>query len=141
MFLERYLWNSRRILKALGALLTDMLTSEGVKLAIPNGAFYLFPDFIEYKSWLHARNIMSSIELCDRLLHEANVAILPGAHFGRPKNEFTARLSYVDFDGARALAAAEHIPPHENLSKDFLKQYCGHTIEAVDRICEWLKSD
>ena len=28
---------------------------------------------------------------------------MPGSAFGRPENEFTARLAYVNFDGARAL--------------------------------------
>ena len=85
--------------------------------------------------------IKTSKELCERLLIEAGVAILPGQVFGRPPDELTARLSYVDFDGARALAAVEQIPPHEPLSEDFLKQYCGHTIEAAHRIGEWLECD
>ena len=57
------------------------------------------------------------------------------------QEELTARLSYVDFDGARALAAAEQIPPHEALSVEFLNRYCSHTIEAVHKICEWLECE
>jgi hypothetical protein len=36
----------------------------------------------------------------------------------------------------RALAAAEQIPPYEPLSEAFLNHYCGHTIEAVYKICK-----
>jgi aspartate aminotransferase len=141
MFLERYLWNSRRILKSLGILLTNLLKESGVNVPEPHGAFYLFPDFTNFRDSLIQKGISSSSELCEKLLHEAGVAILPGVNFGRPGDEFTARLSYVDFDGARALAAAEQIPPHEELSNKFIKQYCGHTIEAVEKICDWINAN
>jgi aspartate aminotransferase len=138
MFIERYLWNSRRILKSLGKLLTEKLKASDVRVAMPHGAFYLFPDFTNHEEKMRERGITSSNQLCEKLLSEAGVAILPGVYFGRPANELTARLSYVDFDGARALAAAEQIPPHEELSKEFLYHYCGHTIEAVEKLCTWL---
>ena len=139
IFIERYLWNTRRILKALGNYLVNRLKSAGIDVPTPQGAFYLFPDFKKYRKKLAHKKIKTSRDLCEKLLMEAGVAILPGEVFGRPPEELTARLSYVDFDGARALAAAEQIPPHEPLSEDFLKQYCGHTIEAVHKICEWLE--
>jgi aspartate aminotransferase len=137
MFIERYLWNSRRILKSLGRLLNSMLKESNINVPDPHGAFYLFPDFSYYEEALSKRNITTSNQLCEKLLSEAGVAILPGINFGRPANELTARLSYVDFDGARALAAIEQISPHEELSEEFLQKYCGHTITAVKKICEW----
>jgi len=140
MFIERYLWNSRRILKSLGKYLTDLLTDGGIRVARPQGAFYLFPDFSSRQEVLAGQGINSSQELCSQLLDQAGVAILPGVNFGRPETELTARLSYVDFDGTRALAAAEQIPPHEQISDDFLRQYCNHTIEAVEKICAWVCS-
>jgi len=141
LFIERYLWNSRRILKSLGKLLTEQLKNSGVMVAEPHGAFYLFPDFSNFRESLLKRGISSSSQLCEGLLNEAGVAILPGVNFGRPAEELTARLSYVDFDGARALAAAEQIPPHERVSNSFLNQYCGHTIEAIEKICDWINEN
>jgi aspartate aminotransferase len=141
IFIERYLWNTRRILRTLGRHLAQLLQEMDLRVPDPHGAFYLFPDFRKYRKKLSQKKIKTSRELCNKLLTEAGVAILPGEVFGRPSNELTARLSYVDFDGARALAAAEQIPPHEHLSEDFLNQYCGHTIEAVHRICEWLECE
>jgi aspartate aminotransferase len=141
IFIERYLWNTRRILSALGDFLTNQLTGMNIPVPEPQGAFYLFPDFRKYRKILAKKHIKTSSELCDRLLTEAGVAILPGEVFGRPPEELTARLSYVDFDGARALAAAEQVPPHDPLSHEFLMRYCGHTLEAVQKICEWLECD
>jgi len=136
--IERYLWQSRRILRNLGKELANKLTSAGVKVPMPEGGFYLFPDFSFYKDKLNAKGIKTSNELCSNLLNETGVAILPGSDFGRPADELTARLAYVDFDGARALAAAEQIPSDKNLNGQFLETSCGRLLEAVNKICDWL---
>ncbi len=139
--IERYLWNSRRILKALGNYLANRFKKGGLGVPMPQGAFYLFPDFDVFRENLNQRDINDSETFCQRLIEEAGVAILPGTAFGRPPEELTARISYVDFDGARALAAAEQLPPHEPLNEQFLTNYCGHTIEAVDRLCRWIHEE
>ena len=50
---------------------------------------------------LAVRGIRNDTTLCDRLLQEADVAILPGSAFGRSGDELTARLAYIDFHGRR----------------------------------------
>jgi aspartate aminotransferase len=76
--------------------------------------------------------------LCERLLEETGVAILPGADFGRPAEELTARLAYVNFDGARAIAAAEQVDRGERLDEKFLREHCPQTLEAIEKLCAWL---
>ena len=136
---ERYLWFSRRILGALGRWGAGRLREAGALLDAPQGAFYLFPDFSQHAAWLAGRGIATSDQLCDRLLSDAGVAILPGSAFGRPPHELTARLAYVNFDGARALAAAEVMPRDEPLGDEFLRTYCDGTRAAIERICDWLR--
>ena len=58
--------------------------------------------------------------------------------FGRPASELTARIAYVDFDGARALAAAEVLPRDRPLDERFLQTYCVQVLQAMDRLCDWL---
>ena len=67
------------------------------------------------------------------------MAILPGVSFGRTPQELTARLAYVDFDGARALAAAEQLAPGTPIDEEFLRAYCDPVVTAIDRLCEWLR--
>ena len=136
--IEKYLWQSRRILRSLGRYIAARLREAGVNVMEPKGAFYLFPNFSPFREKLKARGITTNQDLCQHLLQETGVAILPGCAFGRPPEELTARLAYVDFDGARVLAAAEQIPPHIGLNTDFLKTYCDSVITAIDRLCEWL---
>lgn len=140
MEIERYLWNARKILKALGNEIHSILSSAGVECPVPEGAFYLFPNFKNYADKLKAKNIFTSMELTTKLLEETGAALLPGNVFGRPNEEYTARLAYVDFDGARALAAAETISPEDPLSEDFTNTYCSHMLEGTKRIVDWLKS-
>lgn len=136
--IERYLWHARRILAALGGTFAGRLLLSGVKLVAPAGGFYLFPDFSPLATQLRARGITTGRGLCDRLLEETGVAILPGSAFARPLEELTARIAYVDFDGARAMAAAEALPPDQPIDDEFLKNYCGPVITAIDRLSLWI---
>ncbi|MEJ2080619.1 MAG: aminotransferase class I/II-fold pyridoxal phosphate-dependent enzyme [Acidobacteriota bacterium] len=136
--LEEYLAHSRRILKSLGRSLTKMLQEAGAQVPMPEGAFYLFPDFNRSRDELRSRNITTSADLCNRLLDETGVAMLPGSAFGCDPNELTARIAYVDFDGSRALAAARQVPMSQDLGRDYLDYYCSAPMEAVRRLCDWL---
>lgn len=137
--IERYLWNSRRVLKSLGFYIHKKLLRAGITAPIPEGAFYLFCNFKKHASKLKKRGISTSQELTSRLLEDTGVALLPGSVFGRPEDELTARLAYVDFDGAKALAAVEILPPQNTPDDDFLNTNCSHIIEAIDLICDWIK--
>ncbi len=135
---ERYLFHARRILRTLGNYCARVLASAGVELHPPQGAFYLFPDFGPLAGRLRERGVRNGRELCERLLEETGVALLPGADFGRPLRELTARLAYVDFDGGHALASAQAVPPERELDHRFLEHHCGTVVEAVHIVRNWL---
>ncbi len=138
--IERYLVHSRRILRTLGKTIAQKLTDTGVSLQEPKGAFYLFPDFTPFQDRLRARGITTSNELCKRLLDETGVAILPGEVFGRPPEELTARMAYVDFDGGKALQESYDLPPHKNFSIECVDGSCNQLLAAIDRLCDWLRA-
>jgi aspartate aminotransferase len=139
MRIERYLKHARRVLRALGRRCARDLRAAGVHVAEPKGAFYLFLDATLLADALGQRGITTSDALCERLLEDTGVAVIPGRAFGRVPGELTARLAYVDFDGASALAAAETIPEGSGLDRgDFLEIHAGGVLEAVERIAGWL---
>lgn len=139
--LEHYLLHSRRILRSLAGWIWQRLTETGVDVARPEGAFYMLPNFEPLRPQLEARGIYNGEQLCHRLLDETGVAMLPGSCFGRPEQELTVRMAFVDFDGACALAAAEQIPAEQELDSEFLRQYCERSLTAIDRICGWLQNE
>lgn len=60
--------------------LSHELESERVLVTPPQGAFYFFLDFRPMK--------MSSIEICERILDEAGVGLVPGSAFGKEGEGF-----------------------------------------------------
>jgi aspartate aminotransferase len=139
--IERYLWHARRILAALGRQCAQMLNDAGIRVHMPEGAFYLFLDFSPLSEKLARRGITDSPSLCSRLLDDTGVAILPGNDFGRPASELTARLAYVDFDGSKALTASEIVPWEETLPVNFTKLWCYNVIKATELLIEWATSE
>lgn len=136
--IERYLIQSRRILRALGRTVSQRLRAAGAGAPAPDGAFYLYPDFTPHAERLRARGLTTSAALCERLLDDTGVALLPGSDFGRPATELACRLAYVDFDGAECLLAAERVPLEEELDEKFLIEHCGRVLTAIDLLGEWL---
>jgi aspartate aminotransferase len=75
-------------------------TIEGVEVALPEGAFYAYPSFEAFVGTdVAGRMITSTLELCEVILDEAKVAIVPGEAFGTPGY---ARLSFALGDDALA---------------------------------------
>lgn len=138
--IERYLVNSRKILKIMGNFMYNRFTDSNISVDKPEGAFYMFPNFKNYGDRFKTMGIKNSTQMCSKLLQETGVAILPGSAFGRPQDEFTARLAYVDFDGARALAGAESMPKDFELGENFLKKYCEKIVTATEKMCDWVKN-
>jgi aspartate aminotransferase len=138
--IERYLWHARRILAALGRRCAHLLSIAGVRVHPPVGAFYLFLDFSPLAEQLARHGIRGSVTLCERLLKETGVALLPGASCHRPAEELTARLAYVNFDGAKALAASETLPLDQPLPEDFIDFWCEDTVTGVQCLVDWLSA-
>jgi aspartate aminotransferase len=132
--IQRYLAGARRILRAIGERVHEELESIGAAVAVPRGAFYVFPDFGPLRERLARRGITTSVSLCEQLLTETGVALLPGQVFGRPPSELTARLAYVDFDGAAALVAENSVAKDEPLDAAFLEARAPRVIEALTEI-------
>ncbi|MEJ2131873.1 MAG: aminotransferase class I/II-fold pyridoxal phosphate-dependent enzyme, partial [Gammaproteobacteria bacterium] len=114
------------------------LHKAGVQVAHPKGGFYCFPNFDPLRAKLAKRRIGTSETLCERLLEETGVAMLPGTVFGRPATELSARIAFVDFDGAAALKAAEDLEPEALPDQAFLQAHCGPVVEAMSRLANWL---
>ena len=136
--LDEYLRQSRRVLKVVGEYLHRRLTSMNVPTQKPEGAFYLFPDFSAYQDSLARHDIKTSPALCNTLLEDTGVAILPASDFGFPPDNLSARLAFVDFDGAGALALAGGSYGEKDLDDPFVEEACPRLKLAMDRLEDWL---
>jgi len=72
------------------ALMNDI---PGLRLNVPQGAFYVFPDVSYYFGKTYdGKTIKSGTDLCMFLLDKAHVAIVPGEAFG---DDRYIRFSYA----------------------------------------------
>src|SRR4051794_30932511 len=69
--------------------LADLAQIPGIRCARPEGAFYVYPNVSAY---LGRSGLKSSIDVANRLLHEAHVVTVPGEGFGTREH---IRLSYA----------------------------------------------
>ncbi len=137
--LEEYLRHSRTVLRALGRHMARRMREAGVLVDDPEGGFYLFPDFGNFRDRLKSKGIETSSQLAEVVLKETGVAFLPGNAFGRPADELTVRMAYVDFDGAKALSSIESRPEGYQPDDEWLEIHCPNCVQAMDQLIKWLK--
>ena len=65
------------------------------------------PEFLNKK-------FKSSSEMCDSILNDTGVALLPGSDFGFDETKMLARLSFTDFDGQEFMNKIEDNQKIEN---------------------------
>ena len=137
--IDQYLRDAQRILRSVGRYFHGRLTQMRVFAPKPAGGFYLFPNFSFYQTNLSNKGISNSGQLCERLLEDTGIALLPSYDFGRPSEELTARLSYVDFNGAMALQLARTTYKNKSLDEAFVKACCPEMNAAFDQLQQWLQ--
>ena len=122
-----YINHSKNILKSVGNYVYEKLKSNNVLINKPQGGFYLLPEFISKK-------FSTSTELCNNILKETGVALLPGSDFGFSETKMLARLSYTDFDGENFMNNTVH---NEEINFDKIKKYAPKIIEGTNRLKDW----
>ena len=125
-----FIIKTRNILKSVGNYVYNNLKSNNILINPPQGGFYLMPEFVNSK-------FKSSIDLCDSILNETGVALLPGSAFGFDKTKMLTRLSYTDFDGDEFL---KNTPSYELPGNDIIEKYAPNVVEGTNKLSEWSKN-
>lgn len=136
--LEKYVVHTRIILKAIAQFVYQKLSDLDIEMPTPQGGFYLFPNFEKHRLTLEQKDIFDSPSLCEKLLEETGIALLPGVAFGRPTHELTACLSFVDFDGKKLLELIEQNQT-QLLDSTFIKKHCPNIANALVALQQWLR--
>ena len=127
---DEYINNSKNILKAVGNYVYENLKSNKVLINKPQGGFYLMPEFLTKK-------FNSSLEMCDNILKETGVVLLPGSDFGFNKNKMLARLSFTDFDGQNFM---NEIQNNQEIDNSLIFKLAPKIVEGVDMLKKWSES-
>jgi aspartate aminotransferase len=127
---EEYINNSRSILKAVGEYVYEKLKSNKININKPQGGFYLMPEFLSEK-------FSTAEEMCNNVLEETGVALLPGSDFGFSKERMIARLSFTDFNGKEFM---KKIQGEKKIDNDFILKFAPKIAEGVDKLKKWSES-
>ena len=127
---SEYIENSRNILKAVGNYVYENLKSNKVIINRPKGGFYLMPEFSN-------KSFSTSSEMCDNLLRETGVALLPGSDFGFVKKKMLARLSFTDFNGQEFM---DNIKNGKKIDNDLILKLAPKVVEGVNKLKKWSES-
>ena len=79
----------------------------------------------------------SSSEMCDSILNDSGVALLPGSDFGFDKTKMLARLSFTDFDGQKFM---NKIKVNQKIDNDHIANFAPRVVEGVNRLKKWSES-
>ena len=118
------------ILRSVGNYAYNRLKSNKVLINPPQGAFYLMPEFPNKK-------YKTSTELCEAILDETGVAMLPASDFGFSPKKMLTRLCYIDFNGEEFLKAAIS---RKTLDDKIIEKYAPNVVEGTERLSNWAKN-
>ena len=127
---EQYKLKVRSILNSVGNYVYNNLKSNKVLINPPQGDFYLMPEFKHKK-------FKTSSKLCEAILNETGVAMLPGSDFGFKPNKMLTRLSYTDFDGTQFF---ENVTDYKTISVEMVKRYAPNVVEGTSKLSNWAKN-
>ena len=127
---SNYINKSKNILSAVGNYVYENLKSNKILINKPQGGFYLMPEFLNKK-------FKSSSQMCDSILNNTGVALLPGSDFGFDENKMLARLSFTDFDGQEFM---NKIEDNQKIENDHIANLAPKIIEGVDKLKKWSES-
>ena len=123
MKISEYLRKSTKIQENLGK-------SNKILITPPQGAFYLMPEFKNKK-------FKTSSQLCNAILNETGVALLPGSDFGFSPKKMLTRLSYTDFDGIEFF---KNVSDYKSISEEMVKRYAPNVVEGTTMLSNWAKN-
>ena len=127
---SKYINDSKNILKAVGNYVYENLKSNKVIINMSQGGFYLMPEFSN-------KSFSTSSEMCDNLLKETGVVLLPGSDFGFDKKRMLARLSFTDFNGQNFM---KNIQGKKKIDNNLILKFAPKVVEGVDKLKKWSES-
>ena len=107
---------------------------EGVKTTKPDATFYLLADFNAFSDDLQRAKINTSQKLSESLIiHPYHTAIVGGDSLVLERTDFSARIAFVDYDGASVYQNYVDKPPKSSSEKlEFVKNNAPKIVAGIE---------
>ena len=135
--IDEYFEITRNIHHIMGEYTYHKLTAiDGVKTTKPEATFYLLADFNAFASDLQKVKINTSQKLSESLIiHPYHTAIVGGDSLVLERTDFSARIAYVDYDGAKVYQNyLDHKPKSNNERLEFVRTNAPKIVAGIEMI-------
>ena len=115
---------------------------EGIKTTKPDATFYLLADFNAFATELQKAKINTSQKLSESLIaHPYHTAIIGGDSLVLERTDFSARIAYVDYDGAKVYQNYLDNKPKSSTERvEFVKNNAPKIVAGIEMICTFFKN-
>jgi len=140
--MDDYFTVTRNIHQIMGEYTYNALTAiEGVTATKPDATFYLLVDFNVFATDLQNANIITSQKLSESLIvHPYHTAIVGGDSLVLERTDFSARIAYVDYDGAKVYQEyLKNTPKSSSEKLEFVKSNAPKVVAGIDMIAEFFR--
>jgi aspartate aminotransferase len=141
--MDEYFDVTRNIHQIMGDYTYHALTAiDGVKVTKPDATFYLLADFNTFAHDLQKAKIFTSQKLSESLMvHPYHTAIVGGDSLVLERTDFSARIAYVDYDGAKVYENYRNQKPKTSSEKiEFVKNNAPKIVAGIEMIAKFFKS-
>ena len=135
--LDEYFEVTRSIHQIMGDYAYHALSAiDGIKVTKPDATFYLLADFNVFASDLQKAKIYTSQKLSESLMvHPYHTAIVGGDSLVLERTDFSARIAYVDYDGAKVYQDYLNNKPKSSADKlEFAKKSAPRIVAGIEMI-------
>lgn len=135
--MEEYFEITRNIHHLIGDYTYHALSDiEGIKATRPEGTFYLLADFNSYSTELQKSKITTSQKLSESLIvHPYHTAIVGGDSLVLERNDYRARIAFVDYDGSQVYENYRTCKPKTHSEKlEFVQTNAPKVVSGIKMI-------
>ena len=140
--MDEYFDVTRNIHQIMGDYTYHALTAiDGVKVTKPDATFYLLADFNIFAHDLQKAKIFTSQKLSESLMvHPYHTAIVGGDSLVLERTDFSARIAYVDYDGAKVYENYRNQKPKTSSEKiEFVKNNAPKIVAGIEMIAKFFE--
>ena len=140
--MDEYFEITRNIHHIMGEYTHDVLLEiDGVKATKPDATFYLLADFNAFATDLQKVKISTSQKLSESLMvHPYHTAIVGGDSLVLERTDYSARIAYVDYDGAEVYENYKNQRPKTHSERtEFVVNNAPKTVGGIKMIAKFFE--
>lgn len=140
--MDEYFEVARKIHQIMGEYTYNRLNAiEGVVSTRPEATFYLLANFNAYSDYLFTKKISTSQKFSVTLMqHPYHTALVGGDSLVLERTDFSARITFVDYDGAKTMKNYIENPPKTVSDRiEFVQNNAPKIVNGLSMIQRFLE--